>query len=180
MRRSWIAAIVLALPLLAATPGVAPAQARPLDGKGAVRPRAARAGAAQPRRQQLEQQVRRRMWRIAKQRVGFTDDQMTKLTATSQRFDARRRAFNQEERAQRLLLRREILAGAKGDQTKVAGALDRLQQLQRQRADLQAEEQKEYGTFMTPIQRARYAALQEEMRRRVETLRRQRPDSGGG
>jgi hypothetical protein len=30
---------------------------------------------------------------------------------------------------------------------------------------------------MTPIQRAKYAALQEEVRRRMEALRRQRPDT---
>jgi hypothetical protein len=33
---------------------------------------------------------------------------------------------------------------------------------------------------MTPIQRAKYAALQEEVRRRMDALRRQRPDSARG
>jgi hypothetical protein len=133
------------------------------------------------RRQRLEQQLRQGLWRIAKQRIGLTDEQMTRLEDTSRRFDSRRRALIMEERAQRLTLRQEILAtDGKGDQELVARALDRLIKLQRDRIELQAQEQKEFATFMTPIQRAKYAALQEEVRRRMEALRRQRPDSARG
>lgn len=130
-----------------------------------------------PRRQQMEQQLRRNLWQIAKQRIGFSDAQMTQLQRTSQRFDERRRALQQDEHAQRLLLRQELLADANADQSRVAQALDRLHLLQRQRVDLLIEEQKEFATFMTPVQRAKYAALQEQVRRRVDALRRQRPDS---
>jgi hypothetical protein len=132
------------------------------------------------RRQRLEQQLRQGLWRIAKQRIGFTDEQMTRLEETSRRYDGRRRALIMDERAQRLTLRQEILADGKADQDLVARALDRLLQLQRERIDLQAQEQKEFAAFMTPIQRAKYAALQEEVRRRMDALRRQRPDSARG
>jgi Spy/CpxP family protein refolding chaperone len=133
-----------------------------------------------PRREQMEQQLRRNLWQLAKQRIGFTDAQMSKLEQTSIRFDARRRALMTEERAVRQTLRKELVADAKADQASVARALDRLHQLQRQRVDLLIEEQREFATFMTPVQRAKYAALQEQVRRRVETLRRQRPDSARG
>jgi len=136
-----------------------------------------RGQATAPRRQQLEQQLRRRMWNVTREKVGLTDAQMSKLTQTSQRFDARRRAVNQQERAQREVLRTQILAGDKADQSRIAAALDRLQQLQRERLDVQSQEQAELATFMSPLQRARYVALQEQVRRRVESLRRQRPDS---
>lgn len=132
------------------------------------------------RRQRLEQQLRRGLWRAAKTRVGLTDDQMARLEQTSQRFDRDRRALAQEERSQRLALRAEILADDKADQTRVAAALDRLLALQRQRLDLHAAEQRELSTFMTPMQRAKYAALQEGVRRRLEALRRQRPDTMSG
>ena len=128
----------------------------------------------------MEQQLRRNLWQIAKQRIGFSDAQMSQLASTSKRFDDRRRALAVEERAQRMTLRQELLADTKADQDRVAKALDRLHQLQRDRVDLQIEEQREFATFMTPVQRAKYAALQEQVRRRVETLRRQRPDSGAG
>ena len=129
------------------------------------------------RRQQLEQQLRRRLWSVTKDQVGLTDAQMTRLGESNQKFDARRRSLNQDERAQRLELRTQILAADKADQARIATALDRLQQLQRQRLDIQAEEQTELATFMSPLQRAKYVALQEQVRRRVEALRRQRPDS---
>ena len=130
-----------------------------------------------PRRQQLEQQLRRRLWSVTKQQVGLTDDQMMQLGQTTRKFDMRRRALNQDERAQREVLRTQILAGDKTDQARIAVALDRLQQLQRQRLDIQADEQTELAKFMSPLQRAKYVALQEQVRRRIEALRRQRPDS---
>lgn len=129
------------------------------------------------RRQQLEQQLRRRLWNVTKERVGLTDDQMSKLGRTSQKFEAQRRSLNQQERAQRTELRSQIMAGDRADQNRVAASLDTLLRLQRQRLDLQAQEQSELATFMSPLQRAKYAALQEQVRRRVEALRRERPDS---
>jgi hypothetical protein len=131
-----------------------------------------------PPRAQMEQQLRRRLWEIAKQRVGFTDAQMTQLERTSRTYDERRRALAAEERAQRVTLRQQLLLGdASVDQDLVARALDRLHQLQRDRIDLLIAEQRDFAAFMTPVQRARYAALQEELRRRVDSLRRARPDS---
>jgi hypothetical protein len=134
-----------------------------------------------PGRAQMEQQLRRRLWEIAKQRVGFTDAQMSQLERTSRKYDERRRALAVDERAQRLTLRQELTADAKADakadQDRVARALDRLHQLQRERVDLQIAEQREFATFMTPVQRAKYAALQEQVRRRADSLRRARPDS---
>lgn len=127
-------------------------------------------------RPQMEQRLRAGLWRIAKQRLDFNDEQMGRLAATNQRFDARRREINQRERAERQALRREVLAGDSANQNRIAEALDELHQLQRQRLDVNGEEQKELATFMTPLQRAKYAALQEQLRRRVEALRRARAE----
>lgn len=165
----------LALPLFAGT-----TLAQDMNDVGGVRH--AQSGAA-PQREQMEQRLRQGLWRIAKQRVGLTDAQMTRLSEVNHRYDARRRTLNQDERAQRQTLRTELLArggGQSANQDRIAAALDRLILLQRQRIDIVSEEQKEFATFMTPLQRAQYAALQEQLRRRVEELRRARADSGGG
>lgn len=148
------------------------------------RPLAERRGAA-PRRAQMEQQFQRNLSRIAKRQIGLTDEQMVKLQQTSRRFDERRRALAVEERTLRATLRRELLSetnsegvgSGNADQTVVATALDRVHQVQRERVDLQVEEHRALAAFMTPVQRARYAALQEHVRRRVEALRRTREDS---
>jgi len=129
------------------------------------------------RNQQLQQQIRRSLWRVAKQRIGFSDDQMLRLERTSQRFDQQRRMLAQEEKAQRVAMRTEILADSSANQSNIAIALEQLHGLQQRRLDLQAEEQKEFATFMTPLQRAKFMALQEQVRRRLQDLARARPDS---
>jgi hypothetical protein len=134
-------------------------------------------GAPVMQRQQLEQQIRRGLWRAAKARVGFSDDQMRRLEQTSRRYDERRRSLAQDEKTQRVALRREILADTAADQNAINASLETLHQLQQQRLDLQAEEQKEFAAFMTPLQRAKFLALQEQVRRRMQELVRARPDS---
>jgi hypothetical protein len=130
------------------------------------------------RRQMLEQQIRRTFWRVAKNRIGFTEEQMTRLERISQRFDQRRRVLAQQERLLRVAMRREILSDSSANQGAIATALDQLQALQRQRLDLQEEEQREFSAFMTPLQRAKFLALQEQVRKRMQELVRARPDSG--
>jgi hypothetical protein len=132
---------------------------------------------ANPGRQRMEQQLRQQVWQITRERVGLTDEQMSRLETTAQRFDARRRALAQDERAQRQILRSELTAPTGGDQERVGAALDRVLQLQRDRLDLQAEEQHELATFMTPVQRARFTALQEQLRRRAAAMRAKRTDA---
>jgi len=124
-----------------------------------------------PARQQLEQRLRTGMATVVRKRIGLTDEQMSKLAQANARFDARRRVLNQSERMQRIELRTQVVAGQSANQERIASALDRMLQIQRDRIDLQIEEQRELSNFMSPLQRARYAALQEQIRRRLERLR---------
>jgi hypothetical protein len=124
-----------------------------------------------PERQKLEQRLRTGMARVVKQRIGLTDEQMAKLARSNARYDARRRELNREERARRVELRAQVMAAETANQEQIATALDRILQIQRERIELQIEEQRQLGAFMTPLQRARYAALQEQIRRRLEGIR---------
>lgn len=177
MRRAFLF-VALAFPLVASDAHAQLGARRRERIAGIKQPARQRAG--QPPRQQLEARLRQGLWRVTKQRVGLDDAQMSRLTQASQRFDARRRTLAVDERQQRQTLRAEILAGDGANQDRVAESLDRLLALQRQRVDLQIEEQHELSTFMTPLQRAKYAALQEQVRRRVENLKKQRADSSAG
>jgi hypothetical protein len=76
--------------------------------------------APQPQGQKLQQQIRRTLWRVAKQRIGFSDEQMARLERTTQRFDQERRLLAVEEKTQRIALRREILADSAANQTAIA------------------------------------------------------------
>ena len=170
---AWMRRLLIAL--------MVPCLASVADGQ---RPLGERRGEA-PRRAQMERQFQRNLWQIAQRQIGFTDEQMTRLQQTSRPFDERRRALAVEERTLRATLRRELSsevqsdgsAARNADQAVVASTLDRVHELQRERVDLQIEEQRAFAAFMSPVQRARYAALQEHVRRRVEALRRDRSDS---
>jgi Spy/CpxP family protein refolding chaperone len=127
------------------------------------------------RRAAVQGRIRERFVRLLRDRVGLSDEQLRRLAPVSQSFEGRRQALFREERAARQSLRRELSAGA-ADQTRVAAQIDQLFALQRRRLDLAAEEQRELAAFMTPVQRARYLALQEHLRRRAEEMRRRRGD----
>jgi periplasmic protein CpxP/Spy len=164
--------LVLAFALLTLASG--------LRAQGARAREAPLARQATPRRQQLEARLRQGLWRITKNRVGLSDEQMTKLAQTSRPFDLQRRQLVVQEREERLALRQEILAGESANQQRIATSLDRVLDLQRRRVQLQIDEQRALAAFMTPLQRAKYAALQEQLRRRAENLRRQRAGAAGG
>lgn len=131
------------------------------------------------RRRVLEQQIRQRLWQVTRRRLALNDDQMAKLEQVTTRYDQRRRQLGQVEKTQRQALRAGILADSAANQATIAAALDQLHQVQRQRIEMQAEEQKEFAAFMTPLQRAKFLGLQEEFRKRMQELLRARPDGAG-
>lgn len=144
-------------------------RARQLEAEGKLQPN---------RTQQLQQQIRRSLWRVTKQRLAFSDEQMLRLERTSQRYDQQRRTLAQQEKAQRVALRTEMLADTAANQAAIAAALDEIHSVQVRRLELQADEQKELAAFMTPLQRATFTTLQEQVRRRLQELARSRADSG--
>lgn len=154
--RRFLAMLVLAAPLLAAT---AESQAPPPDVGSSAREAQAR--------------LRQRLVRLLRERVGLNDEQLRRLAPISQEFDSRRQALFGEERQTRQALRRELSASSP-DQGRVSAHIDALLGLQRRRLDLAADEQRALAAFMTPVQRARYLALQEHLRRRTEEMRRRR------
>ena len=169
--RAIVPAMVIAL-----AQSAAPAHAQLRPRRDAVPPRA-RAGRQLPdeqvgNRAQLERQVQRMLYQMTRRRVGLSDPQMNQLIPINQRFEGQRRAILRQERETRLALRDAMRDSAQVDQGKITGYLDKLVQLQHQRVDLIEQEQKDLAQFMTPLQRARYTALQEQVRRRVEQMRR--------
>jgi Spy/CpxP family protein refolding chaperone len=129
-----------------------------------------------------QDRIRERVILLLRERVGLSDDQMRRLAPISRSFEVRRQTIFREERTTRQALRRELTVES-ADEARVAAHIDQLFALQRRRLDLAAEEQRELAAFMTPVQRARYLALQEHLRRRADDMRRRRgggPPGGGG
>lgn len=122
---------------------------------------------ANANRQQLVQQLQRKMFQVVKTRVGLDDGQMDKLQRVNRQFAPQRRDLNQKERAIRKSLRAEMTS-ASPDQQKIESEWKQLRALQRQRLDILDQEDNQLAGFMTPLQRTRYHAIQEQLRRQVE------------
>lgn len=164
--------VMTALAAVLASAGSAAAQVRP-----AGPPRAGarlEQGAQQmppAQRRAIERRIRQAMARAVRDKVGLDEQQMRKLAPVNQKYAAQRRELAQRERDVRLALRREMTDTTSPDQGKIADYQNQLIDLQRRRIDLVAAEQKELSSFMTPLQVAKYRALQEQLRRRVEEMR---------
>lgn len=133
-----------------------------------------RGTAVPPQRARLEGEIRRGFARAVRERVGLSEDQMRRLAPLTQKHEQQRRALQQEERRTRVALQLE-LRGGQPDTANVARLLDALLQVQRRRLALVEAEHRDLATVMTPVQRARYLALQEQVRRRMEQMRQGRP-----
>jgi protein CpxP len=131
-----------------------------------------------PKRVALERQLRERTAAITKQRLGLTDPQMQQLERVNSRFAPQLNAVAMRERDTRRQLRQEMTAAGEPNQSRVGELLDASLNLQKQRIELIEAEQKELAVFLTPVQRARYLALQSQFRNRAEQLARQRPGAG--
>lgn len=130
-------------------------------------------GDQNPNRAVLERQVRERATQITRQRLGLSDTQMQQLERVNTRFAPQLGSVAMEERDTRKQLRQQMMAGAQADQSRVSALIDASIRLQKQRIALIEAEQKELAGFLTPVQRARYIALQAQFRNRADQLARQ-------
>ena len=123
----------------------------------------------------LEQQIRERFAGVVRNQLRLDDRQMRQLGDVSRRFEGRRRGLNVRERSARDVLRTEVAADRNADNPRVATALQEILSIQKERTAIVEDEDKELANFLTPVQRARWFALQDQFRRRVEELRRHGP-----
>ena len=126
--------------------------------------------APQGNRPALEQQFRERTAKLVQQRLGLTDAQLARLEQTNARYAPQLRRLATQERDIRSQLRQEMTAGNSANQQHVSDLLDAALRLQRERLDLVQTEQKELSAFLTPVQRARYIALQAQFGKRAREL----------
>jgi hypothetical protein len=125
-------------------------------------------------RARLELEIRRRFARMARQRVGLSDAQITRLGPMTQRHELQRRQLQRDEREARTTLRDMMRNEQTADAAQVDRLLQRLVDVQKRRAQLIEAEQRDLATVMTPLQRAKFMALQEQIRRRLDEMRQRR------
>jgi protein CpxP len=153
--------VILTLLLMGVVPRPAGAQAR------------AR-GERMDRRPPSAQRLQARLDSVVRGRLQLTDEQFAQLRGVATRLEEDRRLLRRDEMAVRVRLRRALAAAEMVDQGAVAQLLDEIPRLERRKVELLEEEQRELARFLSPSQRARYFALQEEMRRGMLELQRRR------
>jgi hypothetical protein len=124
-----------------------------------------------PRRAQLEAQVGREFARAIRNRVGLSDAQMARLGPITQKYAGERRTLQMEERDSRMALQRSLRDSTAADSANVSRLLQRLIDVQKRRVQVLEAEQRDLAGIMSPIQRARFMAMQEQLRRQMEQRR---------
>jgi Spy/CpxP family protein refolding chaperone len=124
----------------------------------------------------MQNRYRERLGQLVKTQLGLTDAQYQKVVAVNAKYEGQRFTLLQQERELRITIRAEVLRGDQADQKRIARLIDDMFKVQQQRLDILASEQKDLSAFLTPLQRAKYLGIQEQVRKRLQKMR----DEGGG
>jgi hypothetical protein len=132
-------------------------------------------------RAQLERRVTQEFTKRAREVVGLTDDQITKLQPINAKYIQQRQQLRRQQAAAQMGMRAELGKGDAADPAKVDQFSTQLQQTRRQQLDLDEAERKDLGTVMTPLQTAKYLNLRDQiMQRMVQMQRGQIPPGARG
>jgi Spy/CpxP family protein refolding chaperone len=131
-----------------------------------------------PPRGELEAELRRGFARAVRQRVGLSEDQMRRLAPITQKHATERARIQLDEREARMELGRILRDSVSADSARVERLLARMLEVEKRRTQLMEQEQRDLATIMSPVQRARFLGLQEQMRRQLEERRRGRGQGG--
>jgi hypothetical protein len=129
---------------------------------------------------EMERRIQERMGQILKEQLRLTDAQVRQMQETNRKFGPRRAQIGREERMVREQMRREMADRDSDGGPELSRLIDRLLEVQRARVTLMDEEQKELATFLSPMQRGRYLAFEEELQRRTDEMRRGQDANRGG
>jgi len=127
-------------------------------------------------RERVEGTLRAALARAVRERLNLNDQQASRLMDVNRRFGEDRIRLTRDELRLRRDLRQSIADRDSSRAPETARLLDDLLEVQRQRLELQQKEQSQLSEFLTPEQRARYIAMMDQLRRRIQT----RADSGRG
>jgi hypothetical protein len=123
---------------------------------------------AMQERRRIEGALREALALTVRQRLNLNDQQTTRLMDVNRKFGEDRLRIARDEIRIRRELRQSIDGRDSSRSPVTARLLDELLDAQRQRLDLQQKEQSALSEFLTPEQRARYIAMMEQLRRRIQ------------
>ena len=123
-------------------------------------------------------QFQQRLAQIVQRQLGLTDAQLQQVIAVNKKYEQPRFLLVQQERDIRISIRDEVLRGDQADQARVNRLLDEMMKVQAQRLQILQNEQKDLSAFLTPVQRAKYLGIQEQVRKKLQQMRAQGQGAG--
>jgi Spy/CpxP family protein refolding chaperone len=171
-RRGLVGVLLAGFGLAASLPAASPLAAQPGRDQAAREPRSAQ----QPGQRAIERRIEARVNQLIRTQLGLNDEQVRQLQGVSARVENQRRALERDMMTTRSELRRQLLDSAPPDEPRIAELLEQLPRLERRRIDMLEQQQRELARFLTPSQRARYFALEENLRRNLQESQRRRLD----
>lgn len=123
--------------------------------------------------EQLRTQIEQRFSQRVQQELNLTNDQTAKLKDTQERFGPRRRALIQQQMQRRRALEQQMQPGVAANQDSVRKLMQGLDAGRLEMVRIQQDENKELGTFLSPVQQWRYNQMRERFMARVGEMRRQ-------
>jgi hypothetical protein len=139
---------------------------------------AQRADTTSSRADSLRQRIEERFTARAQEELGLSNEQTTKLRATSQQFRARRGELRTRGERLREALAAQLRPGIAANQDSVAKLTDAMIQLRMAEAQISRDEVKEQAKYLDPVQRARLYIMRERFAHRVREVHGHRGDMG--
>ena len=127
----------------------------------------------------LRRQIETRFAQRVQQDLGLTADQGAKLRATQERFGERRRALMRQQMERRFAMDGEMQPGVAANADSVRKLMDGLQAGRGELFKIEQDEDREMAGYLTPVQRARYQRMREQLMLRLNEMRQQRRERGG-
>jgi hypothetical protein len=139
-------------------------------------------GQGAPARERLIQQITERFMENYRQQAGLSPEQNQKFRAVAQRSFEQRRERQQKERDLWNALESQMRPGVAANSDSVSRLLDAIVTSRAAAIDQAKADQKEFSTFLSPVQRAQLFLAFERLQRNIETQvqRRLQMMQGGG
>ena len=119
----------------------------------------------------LRHRIEERFSSRVQEQLGLTNEQTSKLRATSERFGTRRREFHSRHRQLREALSAQLRPGVAANQDSVAKLTDAMIELRISAAQATRDEMREVAKYLTPVQRARLFAMRDRLHDRMRVAR---------
>ncbi len=123
-----------------------------------------------PQRRQLLQQVIERLLENGRVQAGLTDEQFGRYREIARRSIARRNEIQGRERVLWRALEGQMRPGVAADEDSATALIDSLIAVPGQLVDLMRAEQREYGEFLTPVQRAQLMLIHRRFENNIQQI----------